>query len=540
MPNIFISYSHNNREQAELIIKLLTRFDEDYDIWWDFQIRSGANWRKTIEREIRNRDIFIFLMSADSVSSDYCHEELRIAQAAKRFLLPVIIQQPIDNSALPEDVAGYINDYQYVDLSSNEDKSFELTKLFNALKWYEESIADTSMSATRAVEVAKAIQAESELNLADFNSAPTRRAYAIEAAQWLNDVLPMAKQPVNYTQRMILMGLLIGFLMVLFFGIIFLFSFFAGLTSSAKATTDFSTAVEQRIMTRNANATIVAASAVTNTPSNTPSATIDRSATAAMLALIAEEETESVAATSAQGTREASTATALFETQSAQLTDDAPTNTPLPTDTPIPTETVTLTPSNTPTSTANATETAQYELDASRTAIAQQTASIIEQTSVHETAVAEQKAVATQAPTEIFPNGRLLKFYYNDGSFYMQNNSERRIRLSRISFQGMDEAGQFVSDLFVGTRWLSVSGGYSFIDSNGHCTGIEFFSSDTTPLEPETCDSNYNALLRMSINTDSVFWRPDAEIAHFAVFWDGQEIARCPIETGFCEVRAGN
>lgn len=549
MPNIFVSYSHDDREQAEAIIKLITRFDEDYDIWWDFQIRSGTHWRTTIEREIRNRDIFIFLMSPESMASEYCHIELEIARDSKRFLLPIIIEQPIDDSKMPEDIAEYLHDFQYVDLSGDGDNSLELTKLFNALKWFEETIIDTAVHSRQALaEMARAMNVgqPDRLNLPDdINSARTVRAGVTRSINSISQAQLEGKNshPRNETQRLVLIALLVGFLAVIFFGVIFLFIFFTNLTPSVQATAAFGTAVEQRIMTRNANATSIAASAVSDTPTPSQTATRDSTATAEMLALIAQQSTDAAATTFAQGTREASTATALFETQSAQLTADAPTNTPLPTDTALPTATATLTPSNTPTSTPNMTETAAYEIAASSTAIAQETAAIIEQTSVHETAVAEQQALATQAPTQMFPNGRLLKLYYNDGSFYIENTATRRIRLSRLNFQGLNSSGEgFASDVFETTRFIAVSN-YNFIDGDGHCAGIEFYTSDTPALEPEACEpaSNYNALLRMSINTSSVFWRPEAEIAQFAVFWDGNEIARCPTNTGYCEVRvSGN
>jgi hypothetical protein len=546
MPNIFVSYSHDDREQAELIIKLLQRFDEDYDIWWDFQIRSGTNWRTTIENEIRNRDIFIFLMSPDSMASDYCHVELQIARDSKRFLLPVIIEQPIDDSKMPEDVAEFLHDFQYVDLSGKGDKSFELTKLFNALKWFEESVADTSIrSASALAEMAKAMNAgiPDGINLLDFNSAQTLRGQATRdpsASDPLRHSQPIT--PRREAQRLILLAILVSFVAVIFFGIIFLFVLFNNLTPSAQATAAFATAVEERIMTRNANATSIAASAVTDTstPSLTP--TTDSTATAEILALMAQQSTDMAVTTFAQGTREASTAIALLETQSAQLTADAPTNTPLPTDTPLPTATATLTPSDTATITPNASETAAFELAGSSTAVAQQTAIIIEQTSVHQTAVAEQQALATQAPTEMFPEGRLIKLYYNDGSFYTQNTASLRIRLSRLAFQALASGGEeFASERFESTSFIAVSN-YSFVDGDGRCVGIEFFTSETSPLEPEACEpaSNYNALLNMSINTSSIFWRPKEDIAQFAVFWDEQEIARCPTNTGYCEVRVGN
>jgi eukaryotic-like serine/threonine-protein kinase len=113
----------------------------------------------------------------------------------------------------------------------------------------------------------------------------------------------------------------------------------------------------------------------THTPSDTPTATLDHTATAQVLNTQSAEETRvAVEATAAQATQfgEATLAAALAleqmatqnadatlqqGTRIAQLTANAPTNTPRPTLTPTATATETFTPTNTPTHTATVTET---------------------------------------------------------------------------------------------------------------------------------------------------------------------------------------
>jgi len=81
-PVIFISYSHKDEPEkpAEGEVKWLT-FVRTYlqpaikngifDLWVDRDMPSGADWDPEIERKLRECDIFILLVSAHSMASDY-------------------------------------------------------------------------------------------------------------------------------------------------------------------------------------------------------------------------------------------------------------------------------------------------------------------------------------------------------------------------------------------------------------------------------------------------------------------------------------
>jgi len=81
-PRIFISYAHADEPEkpAEGEIKWLS-FVTGYlrpavkhgavDIWIDTLIRGGDPWNEEIGRKLRECDIFILLVSRNSMSSDY-------------------------------------------------------------------------------------------------------------------------------------------------------------------------------------------------------------------------------------------------------------------------------------------------------------------------------------------------------------------------------------------------------------------------------------------------------------------------------------
>jgi hypothetical protein len=81
-PVIFISYAHADEPEkpADGEVKWLTfvqRYlkpaakDGIFDVWVDREMRGGADWDPEIERNLRACDIFILLVSANSMASEY-------------------------------------------------------------------------------------------------------------------------------------------------------------------------------------------------------------------------------------------------------------------------------------------------------------------------------------------------------------------------------------------------------------------------------------------------------------------------------------
>jgi hypothetical protein len=89
-PRLFISYSRVDRHTTEQLVKHLRR---SYDnVWYDESLHGGAIWWNEILNQIATCDIFLYLMSRDSVESNYCRAECKEAQRLHKQILPILIR----------------------------------------------------------------------------------------------------------------------------------------------------------------------------------------------------------------------------------------------------------------------------------------------------------------------------------------------------------------------------------------------------------------------------------------------------------------
>lgn len=73
---VFLSYSHKDdlfREELEAHLKILKR-QKLIQGWSDRRIAPGSNWEEEINFNLKKAKIFILLISADFLASDYCYE----------------------------------------------------------------------------------------------------------------------------------------------------------------------------------------------------------------------------------------------------------------------------------------------------------------------------------------------------------------------------------------------------------------------------------------------------------------------------------
>lgn len=103
MAQLFISYS---RKDTEFARKLTKRFeDEGFDAWVDWQdIPPSVDWMKEIQKGIEEADIFLFLVSADSVASKICADELGHGILNSKRIIPVIARE-IDPKSIPATIS---------------------------------------------------------------------------------------------------------------------------------------------------------------------------------------------------------------------------------------------------------------------------------------------------------------------------------------------------------------------------------------------------------------------------------------------------
>jgi hypothetical protein len=89
--DVFLSYAHINIQFAIRIKRALN--EGGYSVWIDTAgIRAGQKWRTEIAYGINDSRVFVFVMTPRSTNSQYCHDELSLAEDYKKPIVTVKYQ----------------------------------------------------------------------------------------------------------------------------------------------------------------------------------------------------------------------------------------------------------------------------------------------------------------------------------------------------------------------------------------------------------------------------------------------------------------
>ena len=119
--------------------------------------------------------------------------------------------------------------------------------------------------------------------------------------------------------------------------------------------------------------------------------------------------------------------------------------------------------------------------------------------------------------------------YYDENSLYLHNLSGDRVLLNPFAFERLDAYGVPLNR-FEGGRWAQF---YPYIYALS-CTRV-LMGNAATYLNPPQCQA-YNAEVWVERGMSLDFWTPREGSAQFRVLWNSEEIARCEIAAGSCEV----
>jgi hypothetical protein len=118
MAQIFLSYSRADRQFVDELVPLLRRVYGNDSIWFDDEIHGGAAWWKLILSEIAQSELFIYLISNDSLESPYCQAEFREALRLRKQVLPIIARPKTEYpDRATDDLKPFLRDIQYVDMT---------------------------------------------------------------------------------------------------------------------------------------------------------------------------------------------------------------------------------------------------------------------------------------------------------------------------------------------------------------------------------------------------------------------------------------
>lgn len=113
MSRVFISYSRRDGASAGLLAQKLE--DAGHKVWLDRSaIPAGTKWQAEIVRGIERADVFVVLLSPQSVESENVEKELGLAQIKGKTILPVVTQ-PV---TLPPRFASGLAGLGMIDISA--------------------------------------------------------------------------------------------------------------------------------------------------------------------------------------------------------------------------------------------------------------------------------------------------------------------------------------------------------------------------------------------------------------------------------------
>jgi len=68
------------------------------------------------------------------------------------------------------------------------------------------------------------------------------------------------------------------------------------------------------------------------------------------------------------------------------------------------------------------------------------------------------------------------------------------------------------------------------------CVSLEIFGVKVPNLNPVDCDKKTLSTLSLVEDNDQIFWTPNGSSREFRVLWLNEEIVRCQIEAGVCDL----
>jgi hypothetical protein len=109
MPNVFISYSHQDRESATQITRALA--DRHVLVRSDQEIREGAEWEREIEKGLTEAKVLILCLSPSFLASDWAQLEIGMALSRSRESNLRVIPLILEGSEIPP----VLNRFQFLD-----------------------------------------------------------------------------------------------------------------------------------------------------------------------------------------------------------------------------------------------------------------------------------------------------------------------------------------------------------------------------------------------------------------------------------------
>lgn len=133
------------------------------------------------------------------------------------------------------------------------------------------------------------------------------------------------------------------------------------------------------------------------------------------------------------------------------------------------------------------------------------------------------------------PEGNRMSLFWNETSFVLLNRSREERSLAGFAFERLDMNDQ-PTDALPGYRLENNR--FNYVPGK-HCVSIKIYRRETPPyLNPFDCHGMYASVIQPIIeeHPELIFWTPKEGSTHFRVLWLKEEVARCEISAGICEM----
>lgn len=134
---IFLSYRRTDPDQKLAKFLFETLESDGHSVFWDNRIPVGKNWAEAIDELIREADVFIVIISEDSMRSDMVAEEVKLAhELSKRTVQPLTIL-PVRLAYLGKlsyALGAYLNPIQYTVWNDESDSRRVVEELLAAIR----------------------------------------------------------------------------------------------------------------------------------------------------------------------------------------------------------------------------------------------------------------------------------------------------------------------------------------------------------------------------------------------------------------------
>lgn len=128
---LFYSYAHTDEALRNELKKHLSVLKRQGLIseWHDRKITAGKDWEGEIDKNLKDSQMVLLLISPDFMDSDYCHdvelkEAMRMHESGEARVVPIFLRSCLWKGSLFGKLQGFPKDAKFVTSWSNQDEAF--------------------------------------------------------------------------------------------------------------------------------------------------------------------------------------------------------------------------------------------------------------------------------------------------------------------------------------------------------------------------------------------------------------------------------